>query len=399
MQDSLILGSMFQIEATARPGHTAEELEKAIDEELAAFRATPPTAAELERARNTIETNIIGGLERLGGFGGIADRLNSYNHYLKNPGFLAQDIQRYRAVTPASVLAFAKANLAPNARGVVYAVPGTPAAPAQARPQRPPAAPASAAQADAGPSINVDEPWRNQQPKPGPAQPLQLATPTTATLPNGLTLILSEKHEVPIVAANLVFRGGSDSNPADKPGLANFAAAMLDEGTSTRNALAIADQLARLGASLGTGSSMDSMTVSARSLAKNFPATLDLRGRRVAAAVVPGRRDRAPARAAPGTARAAARQPGGARGHGGDAGGVRHAPSLWLRRDRHRGVGEGDVARRHAGVLEGALRAEQRRARRGRRHHHGRSCAPWRTRRSAPGSAARRRGRSSARRR
>jgi zinc protease len=272
-QYSLILGSMFQVEATARPGHTAEELEKAIDEELAAFRATPPTAAELERARNTIETNIIGGLERLGGFGGIADRLNSYNHYLKNPGFLEQDIQRYRNVTPASVQAFAKENLAPNARGIIYAVPGTPAAPAN--PPTPPAPSAAAAQKP-GPSINADEPWRNTQPKPGAAKPLQLATPTTATLPNGLTLILSEKHEVPIVAANVVFRGGSDSNPIDKPGLANFAAAMLDEGTSTRNALAIADQLAQLGASLGTGSSMDSMTVSARSLAKNFPATLDL---------------------------------------------------------------------------------------------------------------------------
>jgi zinc protease len=274
-QYSLILGSMFQIEATARPGHTAEELEKAIDEELAGFRATAPTAAELERARNTIETNIIGGLERLGGFGGIADRLNSYNHYLKNPGYLAQDIERYRAVTPASVLAFAKANLAPNARGVVHAVPGAPPAPAQG-PSTAAAPPSGGAQAAAGPSINADEPWRNQQPKPGPAKPLQLTTPTTATLPNGLTLILSEKHDVPIVAANLVFRGGSDSNPLDKPGLANFASAMLDEGTSTRNALAIADQLAQLGASLGTGSSMDSMTVSARSLSKNFPATLDL---------------------------------------------------------------------------------------------------------------------------
>jgi len=271
-QYSLMLGSMFQVEATARPGHTAEELEKAIDEELTAFRASPPTAAELERARNTIETNIIGGLERLGGFGGIADRLNSYNHFLRQPGYLTQDIQRYRAVTPASVLAFANANLTPNARGVIYAVPGTPAAP-----PNPPAPPApSAAGQKPGPSINADEPWRNTQPKPGATKPLQLATPTTATLPNGLTLILSEKHEVPIVAANLVFRGGSDSNPADKPGLANFTAAMLDEGTSTRNALAIADELARLGASLGTGSSMDSMTVSARSLAKNFPAALDL---------------------------------------------------------------------------------------------------------------------------
>jgi zinc protease len=272
-QYSLMLGSMFQIEATARPGHTAEELEKAIDEELAAFRANPPSAAELERARNTIETNIIGGLERLGGFGGIADRLNSYNHYLREPGYLADDIRRYRAVTPASVLAFAKANLAPNARGEVYAVPGTPAAPSG--PPPPPAASTAGAQAP-GPSINADEPWRNTRPAAGPATPLQLTTPVSEPLRNGLTLILSEKHEVPIVAASLVFRGGSDSNPLDTPGLANFAAAMLDEGTATRNALGIADQLAQLGASLGTGSSMDSMNVSARSLAKNFPATLDI---------------------------------------------------------------------------------------------------------------------------
>jgi zinc protease len=275
-QYSLILGSMFQIEATARPGHTAEELEKAIDEELAAFRTTAPTAAEIDRARNTIETNIVGGLERLGGFGGIADRLNSYNHYLKNPGFLVQDIQRYRAVTPASVLAFAKAQLSPTARGIVHAVPGTPA-PLSQLPASTAAAPAAAgAPSGDQAGINADEPWRNEQPKAGPAKTLELSVPMTATLSNGLTLILNEKRGVPIVAANLVLRSGSDSNPADKPGLANFMTAMLDEGTTTRNALAIADQLAQLGASLGTASSMDSMTVSARSLSKNFPATLDL---------------------------------------------------------------------------------------------------------------------------
>jgi len=123
-QQSLILGSAFQIEVTARPGHTAEELEKAVDEELAAFRTTPPTAEEIERARNTIETSIVGGLERLGGFGGIADQLNSYNHYLKDPGYLEQNVRRYRAVTPASVLAFAKEQLTPNTRAIVHAVPG-----------------------------------------------------------------------------------------------------------------------------------------------------------------------------------------------------------------------------------------------------------------------------------
>ena len=92
------------------------------------LRTQPPSAAELEQARNTIETGIIGGLERLGGFGGVADRLNMYNHYLGTPDYLEKDILRYRAVTPATALAFAKQYLAPNARVVVHAVPGQPAA-------------------------------------------------------------------------------------------------------------------------------------------------------------------------------------------------------------------------------------------------------------------------------
>ncbi len=270
-QYSLMLGSIFQIQATARPGHTAEELEKAIEEELALFRSKPAETREIERARNGIETNIIGGLERLGGFGGIADRLNSYNHYLGNPDYLQQDVQRYRGVTAATLQTFARDQLAQSGRVVMHVVPGQPAALSQVA-----TPPASQAAAGEGEAINADEPWRSEMPKPGAARTLQLATPLSETLPNGLTLILNERRGLPIVAANLVLRTGSDANPLDKPGLANFAAAMLDEGTSTRNALQIADEVAQLGASLGISSSMDATTLSARSLSKNFPATVDL---------------------------------------------------------------------------------------------------------------------------
>jgi zinc protease len=154
----------------------------------------------------------------------------------------------------------------------VHAVPGQPAA-AQ---QGPPPGASAPASEEEGQSINADEPWRNETPKAGPARPLQLATPASTTLPNGLTLILNERRGLPIVAASLVLKTGSDANPAEKPGLANFVAAMLDEGTSTRNALQLADETARLGATLTTGSSMDATFVSARSLSKNFAATLDL---------------------------------------------------------------------------------------------------------------------------
>src|SRR5688572_9162455 len=269
LQSSLQLTSVFEIEATARPGHTAEELEKAIDEELAAMRARPPDAVEMERARNTIETSIIGSLESIGG---LADRLNAYNHHTGTPDYLQKDMERYRAVTAAAVQAFARDQLAPTARVVVHAVPGTPAPLSQVA--TPPAP--KPGQGQAAEAINPDEAWRGQPPRPGAARTLQLPTPTSATLSNGLTLILNERRTLPIVAAQLVFKTGSDANPLDKPGLANFTAAMLDEGTATRNALQIADELARLGGSLATNSSMDASTVTIRSLSNTFPAMMEL---------------------------------------------------------------------------------------------------------------------------
>ena len=61
VSDSAMLSSTFAIEATARPGHTLQELETAIDEELARLRKEGPTPAEVERVRNVIETRTLSG--------------------------------------------------------------------------------------------------------------------------------------------------------------------------------------------------------------------------------------------------------------------------------------------------------------------------------------------------
>jgi zinc protease len=267
-QQSLSLQSVFTIEATASPGHTADELEKAIAEELTALATKAPDGSEVERARNTIETSIIGSLESVSG---LADRLNTYNQFVGTPDYIQTDIRRYSSVTPSVVQAFVRDRLKTTSRVVLHAVPGEP----RPLPPEPPKG-AEATSAQGGDPINADEPWRSTQPKPAAPRPLQLPTPVSATLANGLTLILSERHDVPIVASSLVIRTGGDANPLDKPGLASFTASMLDQGTATRNALQIADEVARLGADLGGSSDADSSSVYARSLASNFPATLDL---------------------------------------------------------------------------------------------------------------------------
>jgi zinc protease len=271
-QQSLTLGSIFEIVVTARPGHTADEMEKAVDEELAAFRKNGPTAVELERARNGTETEMIQGLERLGGFGGVADRLNEYNHYLGNPDYFPQDVHRYQSATTDSIRAFADAQLKPTARVVVYGIPGKP----DLGPDVPTPKNLEKGKSTGGESVNIDAAWRENPPKPGPASTLNLPVADIFKLSNGLTVYYHYRAGLPVVAANLVFNTGSGANPVDKPGLASFTANMLQQGTETRNATQIADEAALLGTGLSSGASMDSSSVSASSLTKNFAGVLDL---------------------------------------------------------------------------------------------------------------------------
>ena len=145
------------------------------------FAREAPSSREIEQARNTIETAIIGGLERLGGFGGIADRLNMYNHYLRTPDYLDKDIQRYRAVTPATLLAFARDQLTTSTRVVVHATPGQPKPVAQSS-----GASTGRKRAEARPrpdsrSMRTSR-GASRFPKPGPTKPLQLAAPASAVL-------------------------------------------------------------------------------------------------------------------------------------------------------------------------------------------------------------------------
>jgi zinc protease len=271
-QESLLLGSQFRIQATARPGHSAEELERAIDDELQQLMTRPPGPMEIERALNGIEMRLIQRLEAFGGFGGVADRLNLYNHYLGTPDYLRKDMERYRAVTTDSVLAFVREQLKPSARAVVHAVPGTPDLGQQVPTPRQPQTPAG----EGAESINVDEPWRNEAPNPGAARPLKIPSPETTTLANGMTLMLSPRAGLPIVTANFVLKTGSEANPIETPGLAAFTVSMLDQGTSTRNAVQIAEEAAQLGATVAPSSSMDGIFVATRALKKSFPAALAL---------------------------------------------------------------------------------------------------------------------------
>jgi zinc protease len=263
-QNSNALTSTFVIDVTARPGHGPREIEGALDAELAALRDVGPSEKEVERARNTIETAMLASIEKLGGTG-LANQLNQYNQYTGDPGYLPKDLERLRQVSAAGVQRAARTWLQQRARAVVTAVPGTP----RLEPDLP-APPAPAAKASASTGINPDEAWRARPPKAGPMPRYTLPAGDAFRLPNGLTVIHHYNPALPLVAAELVVRSGMDANPPDQPGLAGFTAQMLAEGTATRSAPQIADEIAQLGAFLDSGSSADASTVSLLALKPTF---------------------------------------------------------------------------------------------------------------------------------
>jgi zinc protease len=106
-QQSGPLGSSFIIEVTVRPDHTVAEVQKAIDEELEKLKQEPPSDREVERAINQIEASFYRRMQRVGGFAGKADQLNSYYVAGGGPDFFAEDLARYTSLSRADVQAAA----------------------------------------------------------------------------------------------------------------------------------------------------------------------------------------------------------------------------------------------------------------------------------------------------
>lgn len=263
-QDARALASTFLVEVTARAGHTAQELEAAIDAELDALREHGPTEQEVERARRQIETAMLTGLEQLGG-DGLADQLNHYNQFTGNPGYLAEDIAALRRITAADVQRAVRTWLQPENRVVVAGVPGEPTLPHD---PPVPKAPKTVKAKHAG--VNAAEAWRAKAPQPGPAPAFQLPLGESFRLANGLTVIHHRNPALPLVSAEVVIRSGADSNPLALPGLAGFTAQMLTEGTQERSALAIAEEIAQLGAFMDADSGTNASAVSLLALRSTF---------------------------------------------------------------------------------------------------------------------------------
>ncbi|MGH9936765.1 MAG: M16 family metallopeptidase, partial [Blastocatellia bacterium] len=97
-------------------------------------------------------------------------------------------------------------------------------------------------------------------------------------LGNGLQVIVLENHKLPTFTMQMVILSGGLNDPANQPGLAQYTAAMLREGTKTRASKQIAEAVESLGASLNANAGLSSQisTVSAGGLTENFDRIMEL---------------------------------------------------------------------------------------------------------------------------
>ncbi|MEO5588296.1 MAG: pitrilysin family protein, partial [Gemmatimonadaceae bacterium] len=264
------LAGSFQISATPRRGVTLDSLEAAINREIANVIVTPPSLADIQRSFNQNEAQLIYSLQNVGGFGGKSDQLNQNAVMTGNPGFFEQNLSRYRALTPADIQRVARTYLTDNK--LVFTV--TPRAQGGERAQSSAVSGTGAAPAEE--ESSATSALNASLPAGGPDPAFTLPQLQRRKLSNGLNVLIVEHHELPVVTMNMVMKGGAAAEPAGGAGLASFTADMLDEGTTTRSALDLSNQLSNIGADLGSSADWDASRLSMTTLTRHLSTALEL---------------------------------------------------------------------------------------------------------------------------
>lgn len=245
------IAGLFRIEAMVKPGVEPAAVEKAIDEELARFLKDGPTADELIRVKAQTIGGVIRGMERIGGFGGKSDILATSQVFGGTPDAFKNNLAVYDAAGAADIKRAAQAWLSDG----VYVLTILPYPEMTVVPS------------------SID---RAKIPAAGTPPDARFPKLERAVLSNGLQVILARRDAIPVVNFSLLFDAGTASDQFSRPGTASLALNMLDEGTAKRTSLQISDDLAKLGATLYTGSSLDHSSVRLSALKANLDPSLEI---------------------------------------------------------------------------------------------------------------------------
>ena len=245
------LGSTFIVTVTVKPGVNPADAEREMDAVVSELLDKGATAEELKRAQNRNLADFLRGIERLGGFGGRSDVLAESMTYGNAPDAYLNRLEAMAKAQPADI----KLTAAKWLRANHYTMLVKPFEKLTAT------------------KSSLD---RKILPDLGTAPDIKFPEVQRAKLKNGLNVILLERHSAPLVNVALAVDAGSASDTLAKAGASTLALDLMDEGTKTRNAFQISDELDSLGARLNTGSSLDMSFVRLSATAANLRSSLGI---------------------------------------------------------------------------------------------------------------------------
>ena len=245
------LSGRFTVTATVRPDVNPADVEREMDAVINELLTKGVADEDLQRMKNRNLADFLRGTERLGGLGGRSDILANSMTYGGSPDFYLTQLETMAKATPADVKAAANKWLRANH----YTMTVKPFEKLTAQ------------------KSNLD---RKILPPLAAAPDVKFPEIQRAKLKNGLNVVLLERHSAPIVNVALAVDAGASSDVPAKAGAATLALDLMDEGTRSRDAFQITDQLDALGARLSTGSSLDMSFVRLQATAQNLRPSLGI---------------------------------------------------------------------------------------------------------------------------
>lgn len=245
------ISGTFNITINVKPEKDASDVEKSADQIIQEFIKNGPNEEELTLAKSNIFADFIKGAERIGGFGGKSDILAESEVYGNDPDFYKIYLEQIAEASVRDIHEAIKFWLGSGRHTIVckpfpeYFVTGE----------------------------DVD---RSKLPAFTEQPVSSFPNLETATLNNGLKIVLARRENTPTVSADLLFDAGYASDQFSVAGTSSLAMNLMDEGTKSLTALQISDKLQLLGGSIYTFSDLDNSVVRMNTLLPSLDESLKI---------------------------------------------------------------------------------------------------------------------------
>lgn len=288
------LACEFQLLALANPAKVTSlaTLHQALNDTLKEFETRGVTADDLARTKGQLESRTVFGLQSVSG---KVSALAANETYYNTPDLIEEDIARYNSVTASDIMRVYNDYIKDANSVVLSVVPnGSPqlaaAEPTFERPTRTlPDDPLQSEHQSEHQSVSDKHKSDNElfasaqstldrstMPSAGPAPVSKVPDYWERTLRNGIRVLGVTSNETPTVTLTLGMDGGMLLDPKGKAGTAYLTALLMNETTKNYSNEDLANELAKLGSSIGFGTGGRFTQLSVSTLTKNIKPTLAL---------------------------------------------------------------------------------------------------------------------------